>query len=211
MAARASEPKFFRDGAAFRRWLAANHAKADSLLVGFHRVGSGRGGLTYPDALDEALCVGWIDGLRRGLDATSYSIRFSPRKPGSIWSQVNIRKVAALEAAGRMTAAGRAVFEKRDPRKAFQYSFEVGRHELAPAFAKRLAADARARAWFAASPPSYQRPATHWVMSAKQEATRERRFAALLACSREGRKVPPLDYPKSSPTKAPSKPARRRS
>jgi uncharacterized protein YdeI (YjbR/CyaY-like superfamily) len=166
------------------------------LLVGFHRVGAGKGTLTYPQALDEALCFGWIDGLRRGLDAASYSIRFSPRRTGSIWSAVNLRHVARLEREGCMTAAGRAAFQARDPAKTLRYSFEVGRLELAPGFATRLAADRRARAHFDAMPPSYRRPAIHWIMTAKREATRARRFATLLACSRRGARIPPLDYPK---------------
>lgn len=195
----AAPPRFFAGAAAFRAWLAKHHATSAGLVVGFHRVGSGRGGLTYAEALDEALCVGWIDGLRRGLDATRYSIRFSPRKPGSVWSQVNLRHVARLERAGRMTAAGRAVFAKRDPAKVYVYSYEARRVAMPAAFAARLAADAKAHADWQARPPFYRRAATRWIVDAKQEATRERRFATLLDCSRRGRKVPPLDYPKTSP------------
>ena len=188
-------PRFFATAAAFRAWLARNHARAAQLVVGFHRVATGKGTLTYPQALDEALCCGWIDGLRRGLDAVSYSIRFTPRKPDSIWSQVNLGHVKRLEREGRMTAAGRAVLAKRDPAQTFRYSFEVRRHVLPPAFVTRLAADAKARASFAAMPPGYRRQVSHWIMSAKQEATRERRFATPLDSSRRGRKVPPLDFP----------------
>jgi uncharacterized protein YdeI (YjbR/CyaY-like superfamily) len=189
-------PRFFATAAAFRAWLERNHASAAHLVVGFHRVATGRKSLTYPQALDEALCFGWIDGLRRGLDESRYSIRFSPRRVGSIWSQVNLDHVERLEREGRMTAAGRAVFAKRDPAKTFRYSFEVRRHELAPALAKRLNADAQAHANFGAMPPSYQRAVLHWIASAKQEATRERRFGMLLDCSRRGVKVPPLGYPR---------------
>ena len=145
-------PRFFATAAAFRAWLAKHHASSAGLVVGFHRVASGRGGLSYAEALDEALCVGWIDGLRRGIDAERWSIRFSPRKPGSLWSQVNLRHVARLERAGRMTAAGRAVFAKRDPAKVYQYSYEVRRHDLPPEFARRLSADAKARADWALGP-----------------------------------------------------------
>jgi uncharacterized protein YdeI (YjbR/CyaY-like superfamily) len=188
--------RFFATAAAFRAWLRRNHAKADVLVVGFHHLASGRGGITYPQALDEALCFGWIDGVRHGLNATSYSIRFTPRRRGSIWSAVNLAHVARLEKAGRMTAAGRAVFAARDPAKARRYSFEVPIRALSPAFAARLAADAKAQAHFDAMTPSYRRTVVHWIMSAKQEATRERRFAALLDSSHRGRRVPPLDFPK---------------
>ncbi len=202
--------RFFSGAAAFRRWLRAHHAKSDGLVVGFHRVASGRGGLTYAEALDEALCVGWIDGLRRSLDETSWSIRFSPRKPDSVWSQVNLRHVERLEREGRMTPAGRAIFAKRDPKKVYQYSHELRLHALSPAYEKRLRADRAAHADFAKRPPFYRRAVHKWIMTAKQEATRERRFAMLLDCSRRGAKVPPFDYPKPSPRpKAPKAPTKR--
>lgn len=208
--AAAAAAKFFPAGAAFRRWLASHHAESDGLVVGFHRVASGRGGMTYAEALDEALCFGWIDGLRRGVDEASWSIRFSPRKPGSIWSQVNLRHVARLEREGRMTAAGRAVFEKRDPKKVYQYSHELRLASLSPEYTKRLAADRAAHADFSKRPPYYRQAVHKWIMTAKQEATRERRFATLLECSRRGAKVPPLDFPKPSPKpKAPKAPPKR--
>ncbi|MFN8587069.1 MAG: YdeI/OmpD-associated family protein [Candidatus Eisenbacteria bacterium] len=204
-------PRFFANAAAFRRWLRAHHAKSDGLVVGFHRVASGLGGLTYAEALDEALCVGWIDGLRRSLDETDWTIRFSPRKPGSIWSQVNLRHVERLEREGRMTAAGRAVFEKRDPKKVYQYSHELRLHAFSPGYEKRLRADRAAHADFMQRPPYYRRTVYKWIMTAKQEATRERRFAMLLDCSRRGVKVPPFDFPKHSPRpRAPKRAARSR-
>lgn len=203
-------PKFFSGGAAFRRWLASHHAKSDGLVVGFHRVTSGRGGMSYAEALDEALCFGWIDGLRRSLDETRWSIRFSPRKPDSIWSQVNLRHVARLEREGRMTVAGRTVFERRDPKKVYRYSHELRLAALSPAYTKRLAADRAAQTDFSKRPPYYRRAVYKWIMTAKQEATRERRFAMLLDCSRRGVKVPPFDFPKPFPRpKAPPKRARK--
>lgn len=209
-AGKTAAPRFFTGGAAFRRWLSSHHAKSDGLVVGFHRVASGRGGLTYAEALDEALCFGWIDGLRRGLDDTSWSIRFSPRKPGSIWSQVNLRHVARLEREGRMTAAGRIVFEKRDPKKVYRYSHELRLASLSPEYTKRLAADRAAHADFSKRPPYYRQAVYKWIMTAKQEATRERRFATLLDCSRRGAKVPPFDFPKPFPKpKAPKAPTKR--
>jgi len=196
-------PRFFATAAAFRTWLAKFHSTATHLLVGFHKVGSGGGGLTYPQALDEALCYGWIDGIRRRIDDGAYSIRFSPRKPDSIWSQINLNHVTRLEREGRMTAAGRGIHAARDPKKTFIYSFEVRRFELSAEFAKRLAADAKAQAHFLASPPGYQRHATFWIMSAKQDATRERRFGKLLEHSRQGLRLPSL----VSPTKPAAPPA----
>jgi uncharacterized protein YdeI (YjbR/CyaY-like superfamily) len=191
-----ARPRFFASASAFRDWLAKHHARETELLVGFHRVAAGRNTLTYPQALDEALCFGWIDGLRRRIGDDAYSIRFSPRKPGSTWSQVNLGHVARLEREGRLTAAGRTVFEARDPARTYRYSFEVRRYSLAAGFARRLAADPKARAHYGAMPPSYHHAVTHWIMSAKREATRERRFATLLDCSRRGVRVPPLDLPK---------------
>ncbi len=205
-------PRFFANGAAFRRWLAARHATSDGLVVGFHRVASGRGGLSYAEALDEALCFGWIDGLRRSIDATTWTIRFSPRRPDSIWSQVNLRHVERLEREGRMRAAGRKALARRDPEKVFRYSYELRLARLAPAYERRLAADRAASADFAKRPPYYRRAVHRWIRTAKQEATRERRFATLLECSRRGAKVPPLDFPKPSrrPKAAPRRAARSR-
>lgn len=202
-------PRFFATAAAFRAWLAKHHSNATFLLVGFHKVGSGGGGLTYPQALDEALCYGWIDGIRRRIDEDAYSIRFSPRKPDSIWSQINLNHVTRLEREGRMTAAGRGVHAARDPKKTFIYSFEVRRFELSAEFANRLAADSKAQAHFLASPPGYQRHATFWIMSAKQDATRERRFGKLLEHSRQGRRIPTLVSP-SKPAAPPAAKARPR-
>lgn len=188
-------PRFFATAAVFRAWLAKHHSTETFLLVGFHKVGSGSGGLTYPQALDEALCYGWIDGIRRRIDEGAYSIRFSPRKPDSIWSQINLNHVARLEREGRMTAAGRGIHAARDPKKTFIYSFEVRRYELSAEFADRLAADPKAQAHFLSAPPGYQRHATYWIMTAKQDATRERRFGMLLEHSRQGLRVPTLVSP----------------
>lgn len=203
-------PRFFATAAAFRAWLARRHARAAELLVGFHRVGSGTRSMTYPQALDEALCFGWIDGVRRSLDATRYTIRFTPRRSGSHWSLVNVRHVARLEAEGRMAAPGRAAFAARDPERTGRYAFESSPRDLPPAYARRLAADAKAHAHFTAMPPYYRRVVTHWVTSAKREETRERRFATLLEHSRRGRRVPPLDLPKKPASASARRPARGR-
>ena len=150
--------------------------------------------------------VSALEGMTN-VDLGGYLIRFSPRKPGSVWSQVNLRHVARLEKEGRMTAAGRAVFEKRDPKKVYEYSYELRLASLSPEYTKRLSADRAAHADFSKRPPYYRQAVYKWIMTAKQEATRERRFATLLDCSRRGVKVPPLDYPKPSPNpKAPKAP-----
>ncbi len=146
-------------------------------------------GLGYAQALDEALCFGWIDGVRRALDADSFTIRFSPRKPRSIWSGINIRHVRRLEAEGRMRPAGRAAFRARDPKRSRIYSFESRFRGLPAPFRKRLRAEAAAWAFFTAQAPWYRRTASFWVMSAKREETRERRLAQLIECSAAGRPI----------------------
>lgn len=186
------KPTFFKGLPAFRAWLARHPASERELLVGFHHVGSGRGGLTYPDARDEALCFGWIDGIRRNHDATSYTIRFTPRKRDSVWSAVNLGRVRALKAEGRMQPAGLEVFDARDRKKARLYSFENRARGLDRGATKQLKANARAWAWYRAQAPWYRRTAAWWVMSAKKEETRSRRLATLIASSARGRKAPPF-------------------
>jgi len=177
--------RFFRSAAEFRRWLSARHARETELLVGFQKKGQGRAGLTYAEALDEALCFGWIDGVRKGLGDESYTIRFSPRKKRSIWSQVNLRHMKRLLAAGRVQAAGRAAYEQRDEARTRRYSFERADVDFAPAEAKRFRAHRKAWAFFAGLRPSYRKAITWWVVSAKQEQTRRRRLEALMAsCAR---------------------------
>src|SRR5262245_33125973 len=187
-------PIFFATPAEFRRWLERHHETAKDLWVGFHKRATGKPSLTWPQSVDEALCVGWIDGLRKSLGADAYAIRFSPRRSGSIWSAINLRRVPELEAEGRMKAAGLAAFRARDPKRANVYSFENQPATLAPAFARRLRASRPGAAFFAAQVPSYQRTCIHWVMSAKQETTRERRFAMLLESCERGIPVPPLKW-----------------
>jgi uncharacterized protein YdeI (YjbR/CyaY-like superfamily) len=185
-------PTFFPTAARFRQWLQQHHASARELLVGFHRVGSGKPSMTYPQALDAALCFGWIDGVRRSLGATSYTIRFTPRKRDSVWSAVNIRHVARLQAAGLMRPAGLKVFRERDRAKAKRYSHENRRRRLDPASVRAFKAHRRAWAWFEAQAPWYRRNAAWWVMSAKQEGTRARRLATLIASSADGTKALPF-------------------
>lgn len=182
-------PRYFTSAAAFRRWLAAHHAREAFLWVGFWKVSSGRRGLTYEEAVDEALCFGWIDGVVNRVDEASYMHRFAPRTKKSIWSSVNLAKYAALEAAGRVAPAGRATYEGRDPARAGLYSFENRHVTLDAAFERRFRAERRAWAFFEAQPPGYRRLAAFWVMSAKQPQTRERRFAQLVDDAAKGLRV----------------------
>ena len=191
--ASATTPRFFTTPAEWGAWLACHHAVAKELWVGFHRTTSGRPSITWPESVDEALCFGWIDGVRRSLDATRYVIRFTPRRPGSHWSNINTRRFAELEAAGRVRDAGRRAFAARRPERTGRASYEQGEPAtLPPEFAKALRANRAAWRWFGAQAPWYRRTATFWVVSAKREETRARRFATLLACSAEGRTIPPL-------------------
>jgi uncharacterized protein YdeI (YjbR/CyaY-like superfamily) len=183
------KPTFFATPADFRRWLEKNHAKAAELWVGFHKKGSGRPSLTWPESVDEALCFGWIDGVRYRVDEASYKIRFSPRQAKSIWSNVNVKRVAELKKLGRMRPAGLEAFEKADPKRSGIYAYERETARLDPALEKRLKADAKAWAFFRAQPPGYRRLIAYWVVSAKQEETRLRRLARLIADSAAGRRV----------------------
>ncbi len=189
-----SEARFFRSQKEWRAWLDRNHVTTDGLILGFHKANSDRKGITYKEALDEALCYGWIDAVRRGGE-TTWTIRFTPRKKRSIWSQVNIRRIEELKVAGRVHAAGLAAYEKRDPKLQNRYSFENRNAGLAPEYEKTFRSNRKAWANFGKMAPSYRRPAIWWVMSAKQEETRARRLATLIADSAAGRKVKPLRRP----------------
>ena len=180
-----SAPRFFATPADFRGWLREHHERATELIVGFHKKGSGRPSITWPESVDEALCYGWIDGIRRSLDADSYSIRFTPRKPTSIWSNVNVAKVQALLKAGRMMPAGIAAWERRDPVKSGIYAFE-----RVTAATRRFQRNRAAWHYFQAQPPGYRRLATHYVVSAKRADTRARRLEAVIECSARGERLP---------------------
>jgi uncharacterized protein YdeI (YjbR/CyaY-like superfamily) len=181
--------RFFRSAAGFRKWLERHHARASEVWIGFYRKDSGRTGISYAEAVDEALCFGWIDGVRRKVDAESYTNRFTPRKPRSNWSAVNIRRVQALTAAGRMAAAGTTAFETRDPRRTQRYSFEQRPQDLPAAYARRVKSVPGAWAFFSSQPPFYRRVATWWVVSAVKEETRQRRLEALIEASADGRRI----------------------
>jgi uncharacterized protein YdeI (YjbR/CyaY-like superfamily) len=187
------EPTFFATPADFRAWLERHHDSVSELLVGFHKKGSGRPSITWPEAVDQALCFGWIDGVRRRVDDASYTIRFTPRKPRSTWSAVNVERMKELIAGGLVAPAGLAAFERRGDDRTAIYSYEQRRSAaLDPDQERRLHADERAAAFFEAQPPSYRRAAIHWVTSAKKPETRERRLTQLIECSAAGQLVSPL-------------------
>jgi uncharacterized protein YdeI (YjbR/CyaY-like superfamily) len=185
-------PRFFRTPAEFRRWLERHHAGEPELWIGFYKKDSGKGGMGYAEAVEEALCFGWIDGLVRGRDAESYMQRFTPRKATSTWSAINLRKIEELKRAGRMAPPGLDAHAKRDPSRANLYSFENRHIVMSPAFTKRFKAKKAAWKFFAAQPPGYRRIAAFWVMSAKKEETRERRFGRLVEDSANGLRIASL-------------------
>jgi uncharacterized protein YdeI (YjbR/CyaY-like superfamily) len=190
------KPLFFPTSADWRRWLAKHHASADELWVGFYKRASGKPSITWPESVDEALCFGWIDGVRKSLDETSYVIRFTPRRPGSIWSVINVRRVGELTKTGRMRPAGIRAFEKRIAKKTGVYSFEQRkRAKLSPSYVRRFKESSAAWRFFSDQPPWYQRVTAFWVTSAKQEQTRLRRLARLIADSGAGRRVGILQQP----------------
>lgn len=184
------EPKFFRDASSFRRWLEKHHASAEELWVGFYRKGTGKRGITYKEAVDEALCFGWIDGIRKAFDGERYVNRFTPRKPKSNWSDVNTRRVNELIEQGRMHPAGLAAFELRDAARAGVYSFE--NRDAATLTSEQTARFRRnAKAWqfFESQPPGYRKTAIWWVISAKKEETREKRLTTLIGDSANGLRI----------------------
>lgn len=178
-------PSFFADAEGFRAWLAAHAATATELLVGFHKVGSGQPCMSWSESVDEALCFGWIDGVRRRIDDDTYSIRFTPRKRDSIWSVVNIAKMDKLRAAGKMTPAGEAAFACRKEAKSGIYAHErLDAPELSEQELARFRQDPAAWTYFEAVPPGYRKTVLHWITSAKKAETRAGRLAKLVqACA----------------------------
>lgn len=183
---------FFATEAEFRRWLAANHDKAGELLVGFWKKASGRPSIDWPQARDQALCFGWIDGIRKSVDAESYTIRFTPRRPGSLWSGVNLERFEALKAAGQMTEAGERALAAGQARTN-QYSYERPVAELSEEETALFRNNPAAWADFEKRPPGYRRLVLHWVTSAKRPETRARRLATLIEDSAAGRKIAGVD------------------
>ena len=183
------KPVFFKSAAAFRKWLETHHASEPELWAGFYKAGSGKRGLSYKEAVDEGLCFGWIDGVRKSLDDERYVQRFSPRAAKSYWSAINTRRAKELIAEGRMHPAGAAAFARRDTAGAARYSFERETPEFTRAQRSRFKANPAAWAYFEAEAPWYRRVVTHWVTSAKRDETRERRLATLIADSEKGRRI----------------------
>ena len=191
---------YFRDRAEWEAWLEEHHASATEVLVGFHKKRSGMPSITWPEAVDVALCFGWIDGVRRGVDEQRYVNRFTPRRPGSNWSAINIAKVEALIEQGRIRPAGLAAFEARRADRSAVYSYEQRQGaELDPGLERDVRANERAWADFQARPPSYRKAVTHWIMSAVNDGTRRRRLAQLIESSAAGRSVPPLTPRRRTP------------
>lgn len=185
----AMKPRFFRSPAEFRLWLEKHHATVRELWVGFYKVASGRGGLTYKEAVDEALCSGWIDGVRKRVDEDSYMHRFTPRTATSTWSVANTKRVEELIALERMAPPGLKVFRERDQQRSGAYSFENRPKTLDAARERTFKADRAAWRFFRAQPPGYQRLAAFWIMSAKKDETRQRRLASMIRTSAEGRRM----------------------
>jgi uncharacterized protein YdeI (YjbR/CyaY-like superfamily) len=196
------EPTFFATPEDFRAWLQAHHDKETELLVGFYKKGSGKPSITWPESVDEALCYGWIDGIRRNAGEDAYTIRFTPRKKKSTWSAVNIKRVAELTKMGRMQPAGQEAFEAREESNSRIYSYE-NRDKIAlePGMEERFRANEKAWSFFQAQPPGYRKTAIFYVMSAKQDATRHRRLDQLIADSAAGNRIHQILSPKAKKPK----------
>ena len=183
------QPKFFTSVEKFREWLERNHDRTTELLIAFHKKASGKKSITYAEALDEALCFGWIDGVRKNLNETSYTIRFTPRKPTSIWSNVNVKHVERLQKDGRMHRAGLAAYERRAPERTGIYSFENAPRELPPEYEKTFRQNKAAWKFFQEQPPGYKRLMVFRTVSAKKEETRLRRLKQLIESSEKGERM----------------------
>jgi uncharacterized protein YdeI (YjbR/CyaY-like superfamily) len=184
------KPIYFKSPPDLRRWFDANHVTARELVLGFYKKDSGRPSVTYAEALDEALCVGWIDGVRKSLGELSYTIRFTPRTPKSTWSAVNIARVDELTARGLMKPAGLEAFAGRDRSAAARYSYEARPHVLGPPYEHTFKSNPRAWAFFSSQPPGYRRTVIWYVLSAKQDATRLKRLGILMTHSDRGERLP---------------------
>jgi uncharacterized protein YdeI (YjbR/CyaY-like superfamily) len=183
------KPTFFESKDKFRKWLEKNHDKASELLVGFYKRGSGKPSITWQESVDQALCFGWIDGVRKRIDEVSYTIRFSPRRATSIWSAININRATELKELGLMHAAGHAAFERRRDDKSRMYAYENAPKAFAPADEKKFRANKKAWTFFNDQAPSYRRVVVYWIMSAKKEETHASRLAKLIDSSAKGKRL----------------------
>ena len=198
------QPKFFPTQKHFRQWLEKNHDRVTELVVGFHKKSAGRKSITYAQALDEALCFGWIDGVRKRLEDTSYTIRFTPRKPRSIWSLINVRHVERLKESGQMHESGLRVFNMRDEKRTGIYSFENEPKEFSKEYLSRFQRNPKAWDFFKTQPPGYRRLMTFWVMSAKKNETQLRRLNQLIEHSEQGIRERVMSSKQSKDSKTPS-------
>ena len=183
------DPIFFKNPAEFREWLEKNHQSETELLVGYYKVETGKPSMNWPDSVDQALCFGWIDGIRKKVDEESYCIRFTPRKPRSTWSRINIDKVEELTGKGLMHPAGIEAFNKRKENNSGIYSFENEIKDLPEEYAEIFKKNRPAWEFYSVQPPSYRKTMTHWILSAKQEATRISRLEKLIAGSGERKRL----------------------
>jgi uncharacterized protein YdeI (YjbR/CyaY-like superfamily) len=191
-----SDPIFFRNPAEYRKWLEKNHATAKELWIGYYKKATGKPSLTWEQTVDESLCFGWIDGIRKSIDEVSFKQRVTPRRPTSVWSQINIRKIGELSKAGLMQPAGLAAFEKRDSKRT--YSYESFAAPLGRDQEEIFRANKKAWEFWQAQPAGYKRLASWYVMSAKQEATRQRRLERLIVDSAAGRRIGMLETKKKA-------------
>ena len=182
-------PRFFPSHTDFRKWLKKNHDRETELLVGFYKIGSGKPSMTWSESVDQALCFGWIDGVRKRIDDESYTIRFSPRRPNSIWSAININKIAELKKKGLMRPQGSAAFDKRESKKSAIYSYEKKPEKLSGEFEREFRKNKEAWIFFQRQPEGYKRLCFHFVMSAKQEKTRISRLERLILASKAGNRL----------------------
>jgi len=182
-------PKFFKTPAAFRKWLAANHARKKELAVGFYKKSTGKPSITWPESVDEALCFGWIDGIRRNIDAESYQIRFTPRKPDSVWSAINIRNVERLLKEDRMQPAGLQAYAARKENRSGIYAYEQRSPELVEPYAGQFQRHGPAWDFFQAQPAGYRKTMNWFVVSAKREETRLKRLQQLIEYSAQGKRM----------------------
>ena len=192
------KPIFFKIPADFRAWLKAHHDTADSLLVGFYKVASGKPSITWPESVDEALCFGWIDGIRKSLNDVSYTIRFTPRKPGSIWSSVNIKRAQVLIERARMQPAGLKAYQARKENKSGIYSYEQRSVDLPEPYDRLLKQNTPAWTFFQAQPASYRKAVCWWIVSAKKEETRLKRLETLTGHSARRERLPQFRRPESA-------------
>ena len=187
-----AKPRFFPTPAQFRDWLAQHHATADELLVGYYKKDSGKLSITWPESVDQALCFGWIDGIRRRIDDISYSIRFTPRRPRSVWSAINIKRAEVLQREGQMQPAGLKAYRARQENRSGIYSYEQRSANLEAPYDQLLKEHKAAWTFFQAQPAFYRKAVCWWIVSAKKEQTRLKRLEKLMNCSAQGERIPEM-------------------